>query len=89
MTAIGWAAIGLTAASMSLLATALFAGLARIDALRSELGGRIDRQGAELGGRIEALRIDMGSRFDAQGADIRELRHSVQDLDRRLTRSGA
>jgi hypothetical protein len=77
VTAIAWSLVGLMAASLGVLATALFAGLGRIDAL----SGRIDALGSGLNARIDAL--DQGLR-----ADIRSVRDAVHDLDVRLTRAG-
>ena len=100
MTAIAWTLVGLMAASLGLLSAALYFGLARVDTLGTNLGGRIDTLGARLDGRIDAVgahvdgRMDaLDARLDAQGAeiraDIRELRMAVASLDQRLTRSGS
>ena len=80
MPAIAWTLVGLIAAALGVLSTALFAGLGRFDAL----GTRIDT----LGTRIDTL----GTRIDRLGSDlrgeIRDLRTTVHDLDVRLTRAG-
>ena len=74
VTAIAWSLVGLMAASLGVLASALFSGIGRLDgrieALSSSLAGRIDAQGAEV------------------RADIREVRQGLASLDQRLTRAG-
>lgn len=44
------------AASLGVLATALFVGMGRIDSLGSSLGARIDTLGSELRAEIRDLR---------------------------------
>jgi hypothetical protein len=77
VSAVVWAMFGLMAASLSVLATALFAAISRIDGLRAEFGGRLDGLHAEFSGR-----------FDGLHEDLRELRSSVTNVDRRLTAAG-
>jgi hypothetical protein len=52
VTAIAWTLVGLMAASLGVLSTALFSGLGCIDAL----GARIDALGTELRDEIRGLR---------------------------------
>ena len=56
VTAIAWTLVGLMAASVGVLSTALFAGLARIDGLGDRLGARIDLLGTDLRTEIRDLR---------------------------------
>jgi hypothetical protein len=85
VTAIAWSLVGLMAASLGVLAAALFSGL-------TGLGSRIDLLGSSLNERIDGLGSSLSARLDAQGvelrSEIRDLRGSIQTLDRRLTRSG-
>jgi hypothetical protein len=85
VTAIAWSLVGLMAASLGVLATALFSGLTRIDAridtLGTGLNARIDALGTGLTARIDALDTGVSGRIDA-------LRETVHDLDVRLTRTG-
>jgi hypothetical protein len=88
VTAIAWSLVGLMAASLGVLAAALFSGLGRIDALTD----RIDTLGTGLNSRIDALGTALNSRIDALDnelrTDIRSVRDAVHDLDVRLSRSG-
>jgi hypothetical protein len=102
MTAIAWTLVGLLAATLGILATALFAAISRIDGVGATLGTRIDDMGATLGTRIDDMGATLGTRIDDMGAalharidslgddlrgEIRELRGVVHDLDVRLTRT--
>src|SRR3954464_11952393 len=70
VTAIAWSLVGLMAASLGVLTTALFAGLGRVDGQLASLGARIDTQGAYLGSRIDAQGATLGARIEAQGAAL-------------------
>jgi hypothetical protein len=61
------------AASLGVLATALFAAISRIDGLRTEFSGRFD-----------GLHDDMRE----MRSDIRDVRSAVVGLDKRLTTAG-
>jgi hypothetical protein len=73
VTAIAWSLVGLMAGSLGVLATALFSGLNRIDALGARLDARIDG----LATRIDAQGDSLAARIDAQGA---ELRAGIRDV---------
>jgi hypothetical protein len=99
MLAIAWTLVGLTAATLGVLATAVLGLGGRIDAMGDRLGARIDAMGDSLGSRIEAMgarldgRLDaQASRIDAQTARIDalagEMHAEFRDLDLRLTRAG-
>jgi hypothetical protein len=70
MEAVAWTAIGLLAATLAILATALFHLDSNIDALGRDLGARIDAQGRDLGARIDGLGASLGAPIDAQTARI-------------------
>jgi hypothetical protein len=65
VTAAVWALVALLAASLGILATALFSAIARTDGLRAELGARIDNLGSDLREEIRGLRGDI-SALDAR-----------------------
>jgi hypothetical protein len=70
MTAIAWATYGLILATVGILAGALFTAIARTDALRAELGARIDNLGTELRQEIRGLHGDisaLGARLTRAG----------------------
>jgi len=84
MTALAWTAIGLLAATLAVLATAVLQLGARVDGLGVSLGARIDALGDTLNVRIDALnaRIDglgnsLNARIDGLSArlDVHTGRH--------------
>jgi hypothetical protein len=74
VTAIAWSLVGLMAASLGVLASALFAGFGRLDA-------RLDTLGASINARIDAQGAEVRE-------DIRDVRQAIHSLDQRLTRAG-
>lgn len=80
MTAIAWSLVALMAASLGVLATALF-----------HLDGKIDGGFARVDARIDGLGASLNARIDAQTAmltaEIRDLRTTVHDLGVRVTRA--
>ena len=85
VTAIAWSLVGLMAASLGVLATALFAGM-------SDLGARIDGMGARLDARIDAVGSRLDGRMDSLGSELRtemrDLRSETHELGERLIRIG-
>jgi hypothetical protein len=73
MSAVVWALVGLLAAALGILSTALFAAIGRIDDLRANMESRFDRA---------------DSRFDRLQDDVRDLRDALAVVDRRLTIAG-
>lgn len=64
VTAVVWALFGLMAASLGVLAAALFTMIGRIDGFRSEVTGRTDALRSEVTGRFDTLRGEVAARFD-------------------------
>jgi hypothetical protein len=73
VTAIAWSLVGLMAASLGVLAAALFSGIGRIDAL----GARIDGVGASMNARIDDLGASVNARIDGLGSRIDSVATSV------------
>ncbi len=73
MSPVVWALVGLLAAALGILSTALFAAIGRIDDLRANMESRFDRA---------------DSRFDRLQDDVRDLRDALAVVDRRLTIAG-
>jgi hypothetical protein len=77
MTAIAWTLVGLMAGSLGVLATALFSGLGRIDALGARLDGRMDSLGARLDARIDAQGTELRTELRGLRSDIGEIRQAL------------
>jgi outer membrane murein-binding lipoprotein Lpp len=80
MSAVVWALVGLLAAALGILSTALFAAIGRIDDLRAHMEAKFDRVDSRFD-RLEA-------RFDRLHDDVRQLRETIVALDGRLTVAG-
>ncbi len=102
MSAVVWALVGLLAAALGILSTALFAAISRTDNLRASMevtSDRVDARFERIDQRFERIdqrfeRIDerlqrMDERIDRLIADVREIRDLILALDRRLTVAGA
>ena len=81
VTAIAWSLVGLMAASLGVLAAALFAGI-------GDLGGRIDGMGSRLDARIDALGSELRAELRDQRNETHLLVDAIHRLDQRLTRAG-
>ena len=73
MAPVVWALVGLLAAALGILATALFAAIGRVDGLREHTDVRLDR----LHDEVHDLRDE-----------VRDVRSAVTSLDQRLTVAG-
>ena len=74
MTAIAWSLVGLMAASLGVLATALFSMLNRIDVQGAYLGQRIDAFGAEVRAELAAVRAELADLRAEVWAELRGFR---------------
>ena len=84
VTAIAWSLVGLMAASLGVLATALFSGMGRFDAL----GARIDAVGARFDGM--GTRLDgLGARFDTTDGRLDAVGARFDTMDGRVDAMGA
>jgi len=88
MTAIAWSLVGLMAASLGVLSTALFAMFGKFDALESRIDARFSSFEARMDGRFNAIDArfdDANQRLNAQTAEIRA---DLRVFDERLRSVG-
>jgi hypothetical protein len=68
MTAIAWTLVGLMAASLGVLSTALFTMFGRFDAMDAKFANRFDAMDAKFANRFDAMDAKFANRFDAMDA---------------------